>query len=273
MKCNKMYPVFNTFASPIYVTNPKFMKNLYLFFFIIASHAIFAQSNCDDANSYIVNAYSHVKDAYEANNISHLKYYSNRSLEAFKLSKKNLKDCDCETALELANKSIDYLAKVDYAETYEDGRFYVKRARDISKSCMIEIDKCSVITTDNDAVLTSASNNLSDLQKEQIKLKQQQEALKLKEQDIKKKLAQQKEKELLLKKEQLILSYKNAISSNIKTYNDALKVCKCKHNTIKDNDFDDDVSTESIEAIKVHYTNSLKAYASNYLSELNSCNK
>jgi len=247
------------------------MKKHYLLYFLITtSFTINAQSNCDDANSYLVNAYSHVKDAYEANNISHLKYYANRSLESFKLSKKNLKDCDCQMALSLSDKAIDLLAKVENTETYEDGRFYVKRARDISKESVIEIDKCSASTnTYND---TEENDALTDLQNEQLKLKQQQETLKLKEAEIKKKLTEQSEKELKLKKEQLILSYKNTIALNIKTYNETLKVCNCNGENIKTINSLEDLTTESIEYIKKHYTNELKKLASNYLSQLNTCN-
>ena len=34
------------------------MKNYYLFYFFMATIAMKAQTNCDDANSYLVNAYS-----------------------------------------------------------------------------------------------------------------------------------------------------------------------------------------------------------------------
>lgn len=245
------------------------MKNYYLFLILITSFSINAQTNCDDANSYLVSAYSHVKDAYDSNNISHLKYYANRSLESFKLSKKNLSDCDCKKALDLSNKAIDLLAKVENAKTNEDGRFYVKRARDISKESVIEIDKCSASTsTFND---TNESDELADLQNEQLKLIKQQEALKLKEAEIKKKLTVQSNKALKLKKEQLILSYKSVITSNIKTYNETLKICNCNFEPIEAADSQDYLSTESIQLIKNHYTNELKALATNYLLQLNSC--
>ena len=244
------------------------MKTYYLLCFLMASIAINAQTNCDDANSYLVNAYSHVKDAYDSNNISHLKYYANRSVESFKLSKETLITCGCKTALNLANKGIDLLAKVEHVETYEDGRFYVKRARDISKESVIEIDKCALINYNNSA---NENDELSNLQNEQLKLKQQQDALKLKEAQIKTKLAQQKEKELRLKKKQLILSYNNAMTSNIKTYNDVLKICDCEHETIENIESSEDISTKSIADIRTFYKNNLKALASNYLSELNSC--
>ena len=125
------------------------MKNYYLLFFLITSLTISGQTSYDNANSYLVSAYSHVKDSYDSNNINHLQYYANRSVESFKLAKEALNNCDCKAALELTDKSIELLVKVDTAETYEDGRFYVKRARDFSKNSVIEIDKCSVSNISN----------------------------------------------------------------------------------------------------------------------------
>lgn len=53
-------------------------------------------------------------------------------------------------------------------------------------------------------------------------------------------MSEQKEKALKLRKEQLILSYKEAISSNIKSYNETLKVCDCNHVILKEgNDIKD----------------------------------
>ncbi len=234
----------------------------------MASIAMNAQTNCDNANSYLVNAYSHVKDAYDSNNISHIKYYANRSVESLKLSKESLITCGCKTALNLANKGIELLAKVEHVETFEDGRFYVKRARDISKESVIEIDKCAFSIYNN---ATDKNEELSDIQNEQLKLKQQQDALQLKEEGLKIKLAQQKEKELTLKKKQLITSYNNAIASNIKTYNNALKICDCTHEPIENVNTSENISTKSIDDIKRFYTDNLKALASNYLNELNSC--
>ena len=244
------------------------MKNYYLLLVLLVSFISNGQTNCDDANSYLVNAYSHVKDAYDSNNISHLKYYANRSVESFKLSKITLKTCGCKTALNLANKGIELLAKVEDVSTFEDGRFYVKRARDISKASVIEIDKCALVIYNNSA---AKNEELSDLENEQLILKQQQEALKLKEKQIISKLARQKEKELTLKKKQLILSYNDAISSNIKTCNEVLKICGFNHGTIENIESPVDISTKSIEDIRRFYKNNLKALASNYLSELNSC--
>lgn len=247
------------------------MKYIYLFLTLITSLSISGQSNCDDANYYLVSAYSHVKTSYEANNISHLKYSANRSVESLKLSKKTLINCGCESALALANKAIVLLAKVDAAETYEDGRFFVKQGRDLCKESVIEIDKCATSTNTIDYINTN-TQTLSDLEKEQLNLKQQQDALKLKETEIKIKLAEQKDKEVLLKKEQLILSYKTLISANIKTYNETLKSCNCNHKTIPNIDNSENTSAKNTEEIKTYYINNLKILASNYLAELNTCN-
>lgn len=264
-----MFNVFDTLAKPIYDLTPNFMKYLYLLIFI-TSISINAQSDCDDANYYLVSAYSHVKTSYEANNISHLKYSANRSVESLKLSKKKLENCDCEKALTLADKAIILLSKVEAAPTYEDGRFFVKQGRDISKESVIEIDKCATSTK-----IISEPNNtqiLSDLEQEQRNLSKQQEALKLKEAEIKMKLAEQKDKEVLLKKEQLILNYKTLIASNIKTYNETLKSCNCNHKPISDINNSETISSKNIEDIKTHYLENLKTLASNYLTELNACN-
>lgn len=249
------------------------MKYYYFILLLITTiHSKGQTTNCDEANSYLVNAYSHVKDAYNSNNISHLKYYANRSLESFKLSKKTLKGCGCETALNLTNKSIDLLAKVEHVETFEDGRFFVKRARDLSKESVIEIDKCAY-NNDSVEIETNGNTELSELQNEQLALKKQQEALKLEAAKIENKLALQEEKALILKKEQLVVSYKSAVASNIKTYNDALKICDCNHETLKDTNATIDLGTKSIEAIKKHYIDTLKTLASNYLSQLSLCDK
>ncbi|WP_242203633.1 hypothetical protein [Aestuariivivens insulae] len=249
------------------------MKTYYLFFLSIVCLTSNAQTNCDEANSYLVSAYSHVKDSYDSNNISHLKYYADRSLKSFKLSKNTLGDCGCEKALTLANKSIDLLAKVEHVTTYEDGRFFVKQARELSKKSVIEIDRCSVATGNEstETIETPEVSTLTDLEEEQLKLKQQQEALKQKEHEIKAKLAQQQKQELALKKKQLIQAYENAIASNLKTYNKTLDVCDCKHDALTASGDTKDLENQSLEAIKNHFNRTIKTLATNYVAQLDLC--
>ena len=246
-------------------------KNYFFLFFILTTQLFFAQNACDDANSDLIYAYSHVKSSYNANNISHLKYYANRSLESFERSKKKLEECGCQTAYDLAFESAQLLSKVETAETFEDGRFFVKRARDIAQQSVTELDKCTVPAKDMQA--NNGADQLSSLQIEQEKLKQQQEELKRKAQEIELKLAEQNDMELKLKKEQMINSYKSVISSNIESYNNALKICNCGHEPLTVEDKTSDVSQKSVEEIKTYYLNSLKGLTSNYLAQLNSCDQ
>lgn len=243
------------------------MKNFYIFLLLFTvCLPFYGQSDCEDANSDLIYAYSHVKSAYNSNNISHLKYYANRSLKAFERAKEELTKCGCEAAYNLAFDGSELLAKVDIAKTYEDGRFYIKRAREIGKQSVIELDKCTIPINEKE--------ELTALQIEQSKLKQQQKELKLKEADIKLKLAKQQEKELLLKKEQLIKSYNSVISSNIETYNKALEICDCDHEALLNNlENQKEVKSKSIEEIKTHFINNLKGLTSNYLSQLNLCDE
>jgi vacuolar-type H+-ATPase subunit I/STV1 len=245
------------------------MKYLLLLPLFFGSYFVEAQGNCEDASAYLMNSYAHVKDAYDSNNISHLKYYANRSLESLKLSKNNLADCNCQKALDLANQTLDLLVKVEDVETNDDGRFFVKRARDLSKESVIEIDKCAY--NNANGIENTEENALANLQKEQELLQEQQAALKRKEAEIKEKLAQQQDEALALQKKQLISKYKLAISSNIKTYNETLKLCDANHESMKTTENDTDLSSKSIEAIKDFYISSLKDLAAAYTTELGLC--
>ncbi|GAA3583632.1 hypothetical protein [Snuella lapsa] len=251
------------------------MKKHYLFFVIVIIYSKFqAQEQFNDVDSDLVYAYSHVKSAYKSNNITHLKYYANRSLEAFKRAKPKLKACNCETAYDNAYDGIELLAHVDNAETFEDGRFYVKRARDLAKQSIIELDKCTVGNTakkTEEAAPETLNNDIATLQHEQNKLKEMQEELRLKGQQIKAKIEEQKQKELDLKKEQLINSYNEVIATNIKTYNELLETCNCKYEVFKPIDKTETIKTKSVEEIKTYFVNGLKDLTSNYLSQLELC--
>ena len=240
-------------------------KRYFFLFFTMASCVFYGQTPCDSANSDLIYAYSHVKSSYNSNNVSHLKYYANRSLEAFERSKSKLTKCGCDAAYNLAFDSAELLKKVETAETFEDGRFFVKRARELAQQSVVELDKCTV-PTPKDQELTS-------LEVEQARLKKQQEELKMKAEEIKAKLAEQQELELKLKKEELINSYNTVISSNIETYNNALKMCDCDKEVLKNTESDSEISTKSVDEIKQYFIKSLKGLTSNYLTQLDLCDE
>ncbi|MDN3666464.1 hypothetical protein ACFFU1_13170 [Algibacter miyuki] len=231
-----------------------------------------SQAACDDANAYLVNAYSHIKDSYDSNNISHLKYYANRSLESIELAKENLEGCDCQTAVDLAGETVDLLLKVENQPTFEDGRFYVKRARELSQKSVIASDKCTAgITNNGNNDVLDDDNTLAELQNEQLKLKQQQEALKLKEAELKMKLSAQKDKALRLEKKQLISGYNLTITENIKTFNKTLMHCGNANTVLKSPAIEVGLADNDMDAINVYFIKILKTLTSEYATALNAC--
>lgn len=222
------------------------------------------QTSCNDAYPDLNYAYSHVKSAYNSNNISHLKFYSNKSVKAFERVKLILNNCNCEEVYNNVYDGYDLLSKVADAESYEDGRFYVSRGRKKAKQSIIELDKCTELSNNDE--------NLEALQDEQLKLKQQQLELKEKEKELKRKLAEQKQKELIIKKEILINSFEAAISSKIKNFNEILKICECNSEVINKNSFYNELVSKNINDIKIYYLNNVKEITSNYLAKLDVCN-
>ena len=244
------------------------MEKKLLILFILTFNAFYGQSDCDNANSDLIYAYSHVKSAYESNNKDHLKHYSNRSKETFERAKKNLKKCGCETAYNMAYDAVELLSKVEPTETFEDGRFYVKQVRDIAQKSITKLDKCTVGSND---VASNTNDALTELEMEQKRLQEQQEALKRKSEELKAKMAEQNEMALKLRKEELANSYRSVIASNIETYNNSLKTCNCNHEPLKVTESEPDIYTISMEAIKSFYMERIKKLTSNYLSQLNAC--
>lgn len=240
------------------------MKSTYAFLFSFFTFSfLFAQNFCTDADSNLIYAYSNVKDAYESNNLDHLKYYSEKSLKSFEQAKINLKKCGCETAYEMAYDGAELLAKVENAETFEDGRFFVKRAREIAQR---------TITTLNEFTATDGANKadeLNVLQIEKERLEQQQLVLKQKEKELTKKLAEQKLKANTIEKEKLIEKYEDALSLNIETYNELLKRCGSNSTVTVSNKSKDELLNEEIEDIKAYFIENINKVTHSYLAELN----
>jgi hypothetical protein len=240
------------------------MKKSYLFFLLSITFLYSnAQNNCEDAHSDVIYAYSHVKSAYESNNISHLKDYSKRSTDAFNRAKKILNDCGCETSYNYAFDASELLSKVEDVKTYEDGRFYVKRARDIAKKVINELELCTKLTQEDEA--------LASLEYDRLKLKQQQIELNLKEEKIKQKLAEREAAELRLKKEQLITKNDLALSTNLESFNSILSVCDCDIEMPEINYKKQALLSKDISQIKKDYLTIFKNMTSNYLDKLNAC--
>ena len=91
----------------------KAMKNSYFFLlFLLMYFQSVSQTKCSDAQSDLNYAYSHVKSAYDSNNLTHIKYYGKRSLDAFERAKNELENCDCQQANDYAYKGKTLLSKL-----------------------------------------------------------------------------------------------------------------------------------------------------------------
>ncbi|MEJ2113878.1 MAG: hypothetical protein P8X62_09385 [Flavobacteriaceae bacterium] len=64
-------------------------------------------------------------------------------MEAFERTKDKLESCGCEKAYNFAYDIVELLRNVESSETNEDGRFYVKRARDLAKETINELELCT----------------------------------------------------------------------------------------------------------------------------------
>ena len=239
------------------------MKQCYFIALFILCINVGAQSSCEEAHSDVIYGYSHVKSAYDSNNISHLKDYAKRSFEAFERAKKILEYCGCEASYNKAYDAAELLNKVEPVSTFEDGRFYVKRARDIAKDVINELEICTKLSEEDEAIVA--------LEHERLKLQQQQIELKLKEENLKNQLAQKEAKELLLKKEQLIQKNEIALDTNISTFNDALNACSCEVKVEKITYEKNKLLNKDLNQIKKEYLSIFKKMTNNYLEKLNAC--
>jgi hypothetical protein len=240
------------------------MKKTLIFLICISISALsYGQTNCADAHSDVNYAYSDVKAAYDSNNIDHLKLYSERSYDAFERAKIKLKSCKCQESYNYAYDASELLDQVKSVATFEDGRYFVKKARDIAKDVINELELCTELTKDD--------SELMHLQNEQLKLKQLQIDLKLKEKEIKQKLAEHKAEELNIKKQQFIQENENAINANIKNYNNILLLLGCDADAIKLTNDISDYKSKTMNELKLHYLDVVKKMTSSYLTTLNKC--
>ena len=241
------------------------MKNFYIFLIIPLFYGeLNAQPSCSEADSDINYAYSHAKSAYDSNNISDLKYYANRSLEAFQRAEGKLKECGCGEALENSANAILNLEKVDTAETYEDSRFFMKRARSLANTIIGDLDNCNQISQEEEELL--------DLEMEQKLLKEKQMALQQKQAELKERMIEQKMKEERLQKEILMSNYESAIRENINTYNESLRMCGCNGNIENTTTTSDALYSLSDADIREHYITIIKNISALYLAKLDTCN-
>lgn len=248
------------------------MKKILLFLFLFCTYITsFSQSGCSDAQAHIIYAFNNAKDALESNNLTDVKYYGSKTLGSFKSVKKVIGDCNCENVESYTYESIEKLSKVANTKKMSDAKYFVAKSKEYAQKIITALDYCTV-SEQNQSV---TNYEINDLEKEQLKLKQQQEQILKKQEDLKKQLAKQKEEELFIEKQQLILKSNTAISNNIQAYNELLNACNCnseiQNNNEKQND--NQLMSKSVDEIKSYYIKSIKDLNSNYMNMLSNCDK
>ena len=240
------------------------MKNNYIFLLVtLFCFSGFSQVKCSDADSDVNYAYSHVKSSYDSNNISDLKYFAERSLKAFERAKENLKACGCSVAYGISVDGIELLEKVEFAESFEDGRFYVKRARERASELIGELDQCNQISLEEEELL--------DLEMEQTKLQEKQKELEQKQEELRMIMEEQRQKEIRLQKEVLITNYEAMVSSNLQSINQTLSTCGCDASITNDSYSVEKLYNLTEAQIKSHYIELVKNFTKMYLNILEKC--
>jgi hypothetical protein len=176
-----------------------------------------------------------------------------------------LKKCGCETAFDLAYDGSELLSKVEDQETFEDGRFFVKRAKEITQQTIAALNE---FTVDHNTT-TYETVDLGALQLERKRLEEQQLELKQKEEALTKKLIEQRAKATMQEKEKLIKKYEEALSLNVATYNELLKRYGSSSTLSVINTSKEDLLSKDNKAIVAYFIESIKELTTSYLAELN----
>ncbi|WP_066220727.1 hypothetical protein [Formosa haliotis] len=235
-------------------------------------------SQCSDVQPDVNYAYSHVKSAFEANNLTHLQYFADRSLKAYERAQEKFKTCDCEGATNFTYENIQYLKKVDRSETFEDARYYIKQSVEGAKNILAALDECTAKTyiappaIEDEADLASNTTEPTVMPTQTVSTTNYSAAATTSSADPIQ-LAEQKERELLAIKNMLISKNKSVLNTNVSAYNEALALCNCNTEpiTVTPSPEDQVLQYKSIDGIRSHYLNALKTLTSTYLSKLNAC--
>ncbi len=248
------------------------MKKIFLFPVIFCVYFLsFSQSGCSDAQAHIVYAFNNAKNALEANNITHLKFYANKTLEAFERVQNVIKTCTCENVENYTYESIEKLSKVPPIETMAEAQYFVGKAKDYAQKIITALDYCTLSDKSTSSGVTDYK--ITDLEQEQLRLKQQQDVLLKQQEALNQQLAKQKEDDLFIEKQQLIMKTNAAISKNILAYNEVLNACQC-NSSISDKTVsksDDQLISKSVDEIKTYYLKSIQDLTSNYMDMLSTC--
>jgi len=244
---------------------------LLLLFFCATFLNLTAQSNCSEAQSYIVYALEHAETALASNNKTDAMYFAKKAKVSFESVQASLKNCDCDAVDDIVYNAIHYLSQAKSSVTREDAYYYANKGKKLAEATIENLDYCTVVTeyvVEVGPTPTNETDALASIAYEQEQLKQQQLALEQKQAELKQKLAQKKEQETHVKKEELVLKLERTIDNNIKTFNEALRACDCA-NEVTSSPIDKDILLKkSLKDIKSTFIDAIAELSADYSEEL-----
>ncbi len=236
-------------------------------------------AECEVAYQDATYGYQHAETAMEANNVTQLKQYADRSLIAIKKVMITTEKCGCVAANDASYEALENLNKALDNEKFEDVRLFVQRAKAKARDIIIALDNCSA--NDPDFALKETEGNLLAQEKA---LKEQQQKLLKQQQELEARIKEQKrlQNEVMLQKEAMLEQQKELRSSSEVTLrelevliNEFTKSMGCKiDGPLTESSYQktlEDLKAETLTATKVFYAEKAKEMANNLLNRLSSC--
>jgi hypothetical protein len=246
-----------------------------LFYCIGSLHAV----ECEVAYQDATYGYQHAETAMEANNVTQLKQYANRSMIAIKKVLVSTEKCGCYAANEASYDALENLTKALDKEKFEAVRLFVQRAKANAKDIIIALDNCSV--HDLSFALKESEGNLIAQEKQLLEQKQR---LLEQQRELEARLNEQKklQQEVQLQKEQMFAQQQDLRSNSEVTLkelehliNEFTKSMGCKDEApLTETPYErtlEDLEAETLTATKIFYAEKAKEMANTMLNRLSSC--
>lgn len=272
------------------------MKNLiYLICTYFVGINLIAQ-NCNQAFSTANYAVANTNKAYDGNNIAHIREWTEKAMEAFSEVEEITADCGCIQVSDFAYEGYLACDKAQVEKTFEQSRFFAKRARDKAKEMMDALSKCTNIpisdiearkfagSTDYTSADYDTSNSANDLNVQQENLLAQQEKLLEQQQKLQEQIAEQQKQVNALKQQranELVQQKKIKLNAEIalkemqKSYAKLATSVGC-HEAMKAANVSitkpmEALENETLTATKIYYTQKLNEIVDMFNKSFSQC--
>ena len=241
------------------------LKNYLLILFSF----LFLQTHAQDVHVTLGKFSRNAAFGSKAFNLKNVKYYANLSKKAIDEVIQNQDFMNCNNAYDLSQTAIIHLESALLNDDFATAKSHLYKVEEITSEIFNEYNLCTI---KNDTEFTTSENSsLSDIERQQERLKQQQIELVRQEKELRLKLEAQKNKKLELEKQNFINNNQKALTEHIRTYNTSLKACDC-NSTITGEDFaTSDLLAKDIDELKVFYINKTMELTQHYITLLGNC--